>query len=74
MDCLTVCPNWKVTYDGLAKLPGMKDIFSSFRLSHGYRSTLTVNSFQTIHTVSMPTIRPAQPGKPELLFGVHHSG
>ncbi|MCB9313672.1 MAG: cell surface protein SprA [Lewinellaceae bacterium] len=43
-------PNWKVTYDGLAKLPGMKDIFSSFRLSHGYRSTLTVNSFQTDYT------------------------
>ncbi len=43
-------PNWKATYDGLAKLPGMKDLFSSFRLTHGYRSTLTVNSFQTDYT------------------------
>ena len=40
-------PNWKLTYDGLAKLPGMKDIFSSFRISHGYKSTLTVSSFQS---------------------------
>lgn len=39
-------PNWKLTYDGLAKLPGLSDIFSSFRITHGYRSTLTVNSFQ----------------------------
>jgi cell surface protein SprA len=39
-------PNWKLTYDGLAKLKGMSDIFSSFRISHGYRSTLSVNSFQ----------------------------
>ncbi|MCO6486356.1 MAG: cell surface protein SprA [Saprospiraceae bacterium] len=40
-------PNWKLSYDGLAKLPGMSDIFSSFRITHGYRSTLTVNSFQS---------------------------
>ncbi len=34
-------PNWKLTYNGLAK------IFSSFSLTHGYKSTLTVNSFVT---------------------------
>ncbi|MBP6184965.1 MAG: cell surface protein SprA [Saprospiraceae bacterium] len=39
-------PNWKLSYDGLAKLPGMEDIFSSFRITHGYKSTLSVNSFQ----------------------------
>ncbi len=43
-------PNWKMTYDGLAKLPGMKEVFNSFRLTHGYRSTLTVNSFQSDYT------------------------
>lgn len=39
-------PNWKLNYDGLAKLPFMSDIFSSFRITHGYKSTLSVNSFQ----------------------------
>lgn len=40
-------PNWKLTYNGLAKIPGLDKIFSSFRLSHGYKSTLTVSSFTT---------------------------
>lgn len=38
-------PNWKLTYNGLAKIKGLDKIFSSFSLSHGYKSTLTVSSF-----------------------------
>lgn len=40
-------PNWKVTYNGLAKIKGLDKIFSSFSLTHSYKSTMTVNSFAT---------------------------
>lgn len=40
-------PNWRLTYNGLSKLPMFQDLFQSFSLSHGYRGTLTVNNFYT---------------------------
>lgn len=40
-------PNWRLTFNGLSKLKAFKNIFSSFSLTHGYKSTLTVNSFVT---------------------------
>ncbi len=40
-------PNWRLTYNGLSKLPWFKDIFKSVSITHGYKSTLTVNSFET---------------------------
>ena len=40
-------PNWKITYNGLSRFPWAKDIFSNFSISHGYQSTVTINSFQT---------------------------
>lgn len=40
-------PNWNLTYNGLSKVPFFKDIFSNVSLSHGYRSTLSVNSYNT---------------------------
>jgi cell surface protein SprA len=40
-------PNWKLTYNGLAKIKGLDKIFSSFSLTHGYKSTLSVSSFVT---------------------------
>ena len=40
-------PNWQLTYNGLSKVPFFKDIFSSVSLTHGYRSTLSVNSYNT---------------------------
>ena len=39
--------NWKLNYSGLGKLPAFKKYFQSFKLSHGYRSNLTINRFQT---------------------------
>ncbi len=39
--------NWQLTYSGLSKIPAFKELFSSVNITHGYRSTLTVNSFQT---------------------------
>ncbi len=39
--------NWNLTYNGLAKVGKLKDIFSSISIRHGYKNTLTVNSFNT---------------------------
>lgn len=39
--------NWKLNYNGLSKIGNLKDIFTSVQLSHGYKSTLTVNSYNT---------------------------
>ena len=38
-------PNWRLTYNGLAKLKWFKDIFTSINISHSYSSKLNVNSF-----------------------------
>jgi len=39
--------NWQVTYNGLTKIAFFKKYFSSINVSHAYKSTLTVNSFNT---------------------------
>ena len=39
--------NWRMQYNGLSRIPFMKDIFQNFSLSHGYRSTLSVNNFRS---------------------------
>lgn len=40
-------PNWNLTYTGLSRLPGMEKIFSNVTIRHGYRSTFSMNSFNT---------------------------
>jgi len=40
-------PNWRISYNGFTKLKWMQKVFTNFTISHGYNSTLTVNSFQT---------------------------
>ena len=40
-------PNWKLTYNGLSKVGNLKKFFSSIQISHGYKNTLTVNSYNT---------------------------
>lgn len=41
-------PNWQITYNGLSRLKFFQEWFDSFDLRHGYRSTYTVNSFNTL--------------------------
>lgn len=38
-------PNWRITYDGISKMPWARKIFQQFTLSHGYRSNFSINSF-----------------------------
>ncbi|MDE5419360.1 cell surface protein SprA [Labilibaculum sp. DW002] len=40
-------PNWRVTFDGLSKLPLIKRYFKSINLSHAYTSTYDVGSYNT---------------------------
>ncbi|MFI2742039.1 cell surface protein SprA [Zhouia sp. PK063] len=40
-------PNWNVKYTGLMRLDWFKDRFRRFSLSHGYRSSYSLNSFRT---------------------------
>ncbi len=48
--------NWKLNYAGLSKVGKLKNFFSSFTLTHGYRSTLTVNSFNTDIFYEQPNV------------------
>jgi cell surface protein SprA len=40
-------PNWRVSYNGLTKLPFFGDRLSNFVISHGYTGTLSMNSFNS---------------------------
>lgn len=41
-------PNWRVTYNGLTKYDFFSNLFASFDLSHTYRSTYSVNGFNSL--------------------------
>jgi cell surface protein SprA len=40
-------PNWHISYSGLSKLPWFKKVFTSFNITNGYTSTLSMNSFNS---------------------------
>ena len=40
-------PNWNITYNGLNRLKGLEKVFTSVTIRHGYRSTLSMNSFNS---------------------------
>lgn len=41
-------PNWRITYNGLAKLDAISEIFTSLDLTHSYSSTYNVNGFNSL--------------------------
>ncbi|MGB0376384.1 MAG: cell surface protein SprA, partial [Flavobacteriaceae bacterium] len=43
----TPLPNWNLKYTGLMQIKSLQKIFNRFSLSHGYRSSITLNSFRT---------------------------
>lgn len=47
---LSMLPNWTFTYSGLSKLPFFKKHFKSFNLTHAYKSTYSVGSFNTFNS------------------------
>ena len=42
-----ILPNWRVTYDGLGKIPFLAKYFKSINLTHAYRCTYAVGSFSS---------------------------
>ncbi len=38
-------PNWRLSYNGLNRLPGFQDIFNSFTVTDAYTGTLSMSSF-----------------------------
>ncbi len=40
-------PNWRVTYNGLSKIKALENVITNFNISHGYSSTLSVNSYNS---------------------------
>jgi cell surface protein SprA len=53
--------NWRLAYNGLAKLPGLRDVFQNISITHGYKSTLTTASYRT-----SPFYETANPQKPRV--------
>jgi len=41
----TPLPNWRLDYNGLSRVKGLSDIFSSINISHAYTSTYDVSNF-----------------------------
>jgi cell surface protein SprA len=40
-------PNWRLNYDGLAKLEAVKKYYKTLVVSHAYRSTFSIASYTT---------------------------
>ncbi len=40
-------PNWRINYNGLTKLPGIKKVITSATINHTYNSTFNIGSFTT---------------------------
>ncbi|MCB0635968.1 MAG: cell surface protein SprA, partial [Lewinella sp.] len=64
-------PNWRLTYNGLSRLPMFRDIFSSFNISHGYRSTFTINNYRTSFTYLASLSDPENPGLDKVTYNYY---
>jgi cell surface protein SprA len=38
-------PNWRLTYNGLSRIPGLDKIFTNVSITHSYSSNLSMNNF-----------------------------
>ncbi|MBO7408721.1 MAG: cell surface protein SprA, partial [Paludibacteraceae bacterium] len=47
---LNILPNWSVTFDGLGKLPWIRDHFRSVTLTHAYTCKYAIGSYGTFST------------------------
>ncbi len=43
----SILPNWRVTYDGLMRIPFFKRVFKNFTLNHSYQCTYSVGSYNS---------------------------
>jgi cell surface protein SprA len=45
-----ILPNWRVSYDGLSRIPWVKDKFRSVSVSHAYTSRYSISSYTSYST------------------------
>ncbi len=50
LSILQVLPNWSATFDGLGKLPWMRDHFKSISLTHAYTCKYAISSYSSYST------------------------
>jgi cell surface protein SprA len=50
LSILQILPNWSVTYDGLGKIPWMKEHFKSVTLTHAYTCKYAIGSYGSYST------------------------
>ena len=43
----SILPNWRITYDGLMRIPFFKKVFKSFNLNHAYQCAYSIGSFSS---------------------------
>ncbi|MCC8153806.1 MAG: cell surface protein SprA [Tannerellaceae bacterium] len=64
----TLVPNWRVVYDGLVRLPFLKDNFQTILLSHQYRGVYNVAGYSSylnrVEAGEGKGFIPASPGDP----------
>ena len=41
----SILPNWRVTYDGLSRIPAVKKVLKNLTLTHAYQCTYSVGNF-----------------------------
>ncbi len=61
-------PNWRLTYTGLTRIPGMEKVFTGVTVSHGYNGTLSMNSYNSALLFEDPW-RVSYPGFIDTLTG-----
>ena len=42
-----ILPNWRITYDGLMRIPFFKRVFKSFNITHAYQCVYSVGSYSS---------------------------
>ena len=47
---LSILPNWSLTFDGLGKLPWMRDHFKSVNITHAYTCKYAISSYSSFST------------------------
>jgi cell surface protein SprA len=47
---INILPNWSVTFDGLGRLPWMRDHFKSVNLTHAYTCKYAIGSYSSFST------------------------
>lgn len=40
-------PSWRLTYDGLSRIPALQKYFRNITIAHGYRSTFNIGTFRS---------------------------